>query len=92
MKYDEVARLFRKTTHTIMRWVREGRLPSPRYFGSSALFPSQEIEQIALVGLPKKNSFIPVRSPNALIGQLGVQAKARKSTRRAPGRRKRGAK
>jgi len=82
LTYDQVARFFHVAKPTIMRWVAQGRIPSPNYYGVSARFSGEAVLKLKEEGISPAGTHSPAFSPRAQIGRMGPKAKAAKLKKR----------
>jgi excisionase family DNA binding protein len=76
LTYGDVAAVFDVSKATVMRWVKQGRMKPPRYYGANARFEYADIELLKTNGLAGEGTHAPPVSMRARIGQLGPVAKA----------------
>lgn len=62
--YADVCRLLRVTRNTVVVWVKCGRIPSPKYFGTLARWTHADIETMR-AGPLRAGTFKPELSPRA---------------------------
>ena len=78
LTYRDVAGIFDVSQATIMRWVSEGRFPSPNYYGSTARFEQAQVKEIKEGGLRSPGTYERTESLRAMIGKRGAATKAQK--------------
>ena len=77
-RYGQAALILGVSESTLMRWVKEGRIPSPHYLGTTARFSAEQVETLKREGLCRAGTFKPVVSLRSMIGKKGAEAKATK--------------
>lgn len=84
LTWEELAMSFDVSTRTVQRWVKEGRLPSPKYAGKRAMFPVELVEQIATTGVQMKGHYPVV--PNPMSASMAHRARGGRPAGRGDGR------
>jgi len=68
--YDDLAAFFRVKRNTVFAWVRQGRIPSPSYWGSTARFSRETFAAIAS-GIDAPGTHKLGNSPRRRTGRKG---------------------
>lgn len=65
--YEDVSRVFRVTTQTVMEWVKLGKFPPPTYHGTLARWMPEVIRAVQLKGVGQAGEYAGKPSPRAKI-------------------------
>lgn len=81
--YTDVCDLFKVTRQTVMHWVKNGRMPSPRYIGATARFVRADI--LAVIDGPAARGTFEVRdSPRSETATLAYVKRITKPKKAKP--------